>query len=110
MRVKNEYGNPMMLITENGTGFRDEDVKVNNKITDLKRIDYLKRHIEKALQAKKEGVNLQGYTVWSGWDNFEWNSGFTKRFGLIYVDFKTQERTPKQSYYWYQSFLKEQKK
>ncbi len=109
MRLKNDYGNPITIITENGTNYPPEDVKVGNTIKDSMRISYIKRHIEKALEAKKDGANLQGYTVWSGWDNFEWNSGFTKRFGLIYVDYKTQERTPKQSYYWYQAFLKSQK-
>jgi beta-glucosidase len=110
MRLKTEYGNPNVYITENGTGFKQEDIKKDNKINDLLRIDYIKRHIEYALKAKQEGANLNGYVVWSGWDNFEWVAGYTKRLGLIYVDFATQERTPKQSYYWYQGFLKEQKK
>ena len=54
-------------------------------------------------------MHLIGYFPWSGWDNFEWVSGFTKRFGLIYVDFKTQERIPKQSYYEYQKVITENK-
>lgn len=58
------------------------------------------------IKAKKEGANLNGYIVWSGWDNFEWVSGYTKRLGLIYVDFQTQERTPKQSFYEYQKIIK----
>ena len=110
MRLKSEYGNPKVYITENGTGFKSEDVKVDNKINDVLRTDYIKRHIESVLKAKQEGANVNGYVVWSGWDNFEWVSGYTKRLGLIYVDFATQQRTPKQSYYWYQGFLKEQKK
>ena len=73
------------------------------------RADYIKRHIEYALKAKKEGANLNGYMVWSGWDNFEWVSGYTKRLGLIYVDFQTQERTPKQSFYEYQKIIKANK-
>ena len=110
MRIKNEYGNPVTMITENGAGFENDDIKTGNKVNDTLRADYIKRHISAALQAKKEGARLIGYMVWSGWDNFEWVFGFTKRFGLIYVDFDTQERTPKQSYYTYQSILKEQKK
>jgi beta-glucosidase len=106
MRLKTEYGNPKMYITENGTGFKHEDVKTDGKINDPMRTDYLKRHIEAVLKAKSEGANLNGYMVWSGWDNFEWVAGYTKRLGLIYVDFATQERTPKQSYYWYQAFIK----
>ncbi|MFN8355117.1 MAG: family 1 glycosylhydrolase [Spirosomataceae bacterium] len=109
MRLKNEYGNPKMYITENGTGFVSEDVKVNGKINDPMRVDYIKRHIDATLKAKKEGANLHGYMVWSGWDNFEWVSGYTKRLGLIYVDFATQERTPKQSFYEYQKIIKTHK-
>ena len=109
MRLKTEYGNPKVYITENGTGFKHEDVKVDNKINDPLRADYIKRHIEWALKAKKEGANLNGYMVWSGWDNFEWVAGYTKRLGLIYVDFATQERTPKQSFYEYQKIIREQK-
>jgi beta-glucosidase len=109
MRLKNEYGNPKVFITENGTGFVSEDVKINGKINDPMRADYIKRHVEYALKAKKEGANLNGYMVWSGWDNFEWVSGYTKRLGLIYVDFKTQERTPKQSFYEYQKIIKSHK-
>jgi beta-glucosidase len=62
---------------------------------------YVKHHIEAALKAKKDGAKLVGYFPWSGWDNFEWSSGFNMRFGLIYVDFQTQEHIPKQSYYEY---------
>lgn len=109
MRLKNEYGNPKVYITENGTGFVSEDVKIDGKINDPMRADYIKRHVEYALKAKKEGANLNGYMVWSGWDNFEWVEGYTKRLGLIYVDFKTQERTPKQSFYEYQKIIKSHK-
>jgi beta-glucosidase len=109
MRLKTEYGNPKVYITENGTGYKSEDVKVNNKINDPKRADYLKRHIAAVLKAKKEGANLNGYMVWSGWDNFEWVAGFTSRYGLIYVDFATQERTPKQSFYEYKNIIEANK-
>ena len=107
MRIKNEYGNPVTMITENGAGFPGEDVKKGNVVNDSLRADYIKRHIDAALQARREGANLQGYFVWSGWDNFEWVFGYTKRFGLIYVDFQTQERTPKQSFYTYQKIIQE---
>jgi beta-glucosidase len=109
MRLKNDYGNPKVYITENGTGFVSEDVKIDGKINDPMRANYIKTHIDWALKAKKEGANLNGYMVWSGWDNFEWVSGYTKRLGLIYVDFKTQERTPKQSFYEYQKIIKANK-
>jgi beta-glucosidase len=110
MQLKKEYGNPVMIITENGAGFNNnEDTIVSGKVNDVLRADYIKRHIEAALQAKNEGANLQGYFVWSGWDNFEWVFGFTKRFGIIYVDFSTQQRTPKQSFYEYQRIIRQQK-
>ena len=109
MRLKTEYDNPKMYITENGAGFKDEDVKKDNKVNDPLRADYIKRHIEYALKAKAEGANVNGYMVWSGWDNFEWVSGYTKRLGLIYVDFQTQERTPKQSYFEYQKIIQANK-
>ena len=109
MRLKNDYGNPKVYITENGTGYVSEDVKINGKIIDPMRADYIKKHVEWSLKAKSEGANLKGYMVWSGWDNFEWVSGYTKRLGLIYVDFETQERTPKQSFYEYQQIIKNTK-
>ncbi|MFM2362815.1 MAG: hypothetical protein RLZZ316_1717 [Bacteroidota bacterium] len=109
MRLKTEYGNPPVYITENGTGFAQEDVIINGKINDPLRADYIKQHIEWALKAKKEGADLNGYMVWSGWDNFEWVAGYTKRLGLIYVDFTTQERIPKQSFYEYQKIIRANK-
>ena len=72
------------------------------------RADYIKRHIAASLQAKADGAKLSGYFVWSGWDNFEWIFGYTVRFGITHVDFNTQKRTPKQSFYTYQSILKQQ--
>lgn len=109
IRLKKEYGNPTVYITENGTGFAGEDVVKNGKVNDPLRIDYIKRHVAYALKAKREGVNLGGYMVWSGWDNFEWISGYTKRLGLIYVDYKTQERIPKQSFFEYKQLIQKYK-
>lgn len=109
MRIKNDYGNPATMITENGAGFAGEDIKEGTTVKDPLRADYIRRHIEAVLKAKKEGANLMGYFVWSGWDNFEWVFGYTKRFGLIHVDFNTQERTPKQSFYTYQKIIQQNK-
>ena len=110
MRIKNEYGNPSTIITENGASFsNNEDTIINGKINDVLRADYIKRHVAAALQAKNEGANLKGYFVWSGWDNFEWIFGYTVKFGIIHVDFKTQERTPKQSFYEYQHIIQQHK-
>lgn len=110
MDIKKDYGNPVMMITENGASFKNnEDVIVDGKVNDVMRTDYIKRHIEAVLKAKKEGANLIGYMVWSGWDNFEWVFGYSVRFGMIYVNYETQERTPKQSYYEYQKIIQQNK-
>lgn len=110
MRIKNEYNNPVIYITENGAGYGDEDEQlVNGKVNDALRTNYIKTHIDAALQAKKDGARLQGYMLWSILDNFEWASGYTRRFGITYVDFKTQKRTPKNSFYEYQKIIKNTK-
>ena len=111
MRIKNEYGNIPSIITENGAGFGERDEQlVNGKVNDSLRCNYLRRHIDAALQAKKDGANLQGYFLWSILDNFEWLFGYDKRFGIVYVDFATQKRTPKNSYYLYQKIIAGSKK
>jgi beta-glucosidase len=110
MRLKENYDNPAMIITENGAGFGQRDEKlVNREIKDSLRCDYILRHIKAALAAKKDGANLQGYTVWSLFDNFEWMSGYKRRFGLVHVNFETQERIPKQSFFEYQKIITDNK-
>ncbi len=93
-----------IIVTENGAAFTD--VSANGKVNDVQRVQYLQQHIGSVLRAKKEGVNVQGYFVWTFTDNFEWAEGFYPRFGLVYVDFKTQERIVKSSGLWYKEFLK----
>ncbi|MCW3093231.1 MAG: beta-glucosidase [Ferruginibacter sp.] len=92
-----------IVITENGAAFKDE-VK-NGIINDTERIDYFRHHLKAVLKAKREGVNIKGYFAWTLMDNFEWSEGYTKRFGLVHVDFKTQLRTIKNSGYWWRDFL-----
>lgn len=99
MRFKNEWGNPPVYVTENGAAF--DDKLVNGEVEDQPRIDYLKGYLHEMRHALDEGVKVKGYFLWSFMDNFEWNFGYTKRFGIVYVDFKTQERTPKKSALWY---------
>ena len=94
---------PPLMITENGAAFSDE-VK-NNRVDDPKRLIYLKDNIDQVLRAKKEGVNVTGYFVWTFLDNFEWAEGYYPRFGLVYVDFETQKRIVKSSGNWYSAFL-----
>lgn len=94
---------PPIMVTENGAAF--EDVLEDGQVGDTLRRQYLENHIAEVLKAKAEGVNVQGYFVWSFTDNFEWAEGYRPRFGIVHVDFTTQKRTVKQSGQWYASFL-----
>ena len=100
LRLKNEYGVSKILITENGTATHDL-VSVERRVEDAQRVDYLKRHIAAMHRAIEAGVNVFGYLQWSFTDNFEWAFGYGSRFGLVYIDYKTQERIVKQSGEWY---------
>jgi beta-glucosidase len=93
-----------LIVTENGAAF--EDLVVNHKVEDTKRVKYLNDYIGQVYRAKQEGVPVEGYFVWTLQDNFEWAEGYRPRFGLIYTDFDTQERIVKDSGYWYRNFLK----
>jgi beta-glucosidase len=106
MRLKNEYGNPRMYITENGASFTD--VVENGRVHDPLRVSFLEGYMEAAAQAIRDGVNLHGYFIWSLLDNFEWREGFAKRFGLVYVDHNTQERIIKDSGYWVRDMIRSQ--
>lgn len=108
LRIKDEYGNPPVVITENGVGFEKDDQLVNGVVNDSRRIGYLKKHIEVVLSAKDKGANIFGYHVWSSHDNLEWLSGYGSRFGMIYVDFDTQQRILKNSAKEYGKIIKEQ--
>jgi beta-glucosidase len=105
LRLRDEYGNPPMMITENGTGFPGEDVPVDGQVRDTRRADYLVRHVAALGDAIRQGADVQGYFHWSSHDNFEWISGYRRRFGLVYVDFATQQRIPKQSAGVYRSII-----
>lgn len=97
-----------IYITENGAAFPDELVKDENgetRVNDEARRSYLQRYLEQVLKARKEGMKVEGYFVWTLTDNFEWAEGYRPRFGLVYVDFPTQQRTIKLSGYWFARFL-----
>src|SRR4030042_7112313 len=94
-----------LIVTENGTCVPDKPE--NGRIHDIDRINYFKVHLSAVLKAKGEGEKVTGYFVWSPTDNFEWDSGFNPRFGLVYVDFKTLERYIKDSGLWFREFLKQ---
>jgi len=106
LSLKDNYGNPPIYITENGTAVVDK-LDADGKINDQKRIDYLQAHFLAAHDALEAGVNLKGYYVWSLMDNFEWASGYRPRFGLIRVEYDTGRRIPKQSAYRYRDVIRE---
>ncbi|MEO6582041.1 MAG: GH1 family beta-glucosidase [Sphingomicrobium sp.] len=95
--VKQRYGDVPLYITENGSAFYDPPKAIDGRIEDPLRVDYLKRHLRAVHQAIAQGVDVRGYMTWSLLDNLEWSLGYAKRFGIVHVDFETQERTPKDS-------------
>jgi beta-glucosidase len=99
----NYSGIKKIIVTENGAAFPDSIVEGN--IYDHARTNYLKNHIAEVLRAKQEGIPVDGYFVWTLLDNFEWAEGYFPRFGLVYVNFNTQERIIKQSGKWFREFL-----
>jgi len=92
-----------IMITENGAAFNDK--LIAGRVHDEERIAYFKLYLEAMLKAKNEGINITGYMAWTLMDNFEWAEGYDARFGLVYTNFKTQERTIKDSGLWWQDFL-----
>jgi beta-glucosidase len=101
-RLNADYPLPPVYITENGAAYRDR--LVDGRVADAERIRYLHRHIAAMADALEGGVDVRGYFVWSLLDNFEWADGYTKRFGLVFVDYTTQRRTLKDSALWYRAF------
>ena len=99
MQIYQRYGKPV-LITENGLSCNDR-VYLDGKVHDADRIDFLTRYLRSLSQASKEGVPLMGYLQWSFLDNFEWSNGYNERFGIIYVDYESCDRIPKDSAQWY---------
>jgi beta-glucosidase len=102
-RLTREYAPPPIYITENGMA--NADVRVDGHVADTARIAYLRGHLLALARAIELGAQVKGYFHWSLLDNFEWNSGYTKRFGLIHVDFISQQRTLKDSACWYSNFI-----
>lgn len=95
---------PPLIITENGAAF--SDTLQNNLVHDPKRLQYIQNILQQVLRAKQEGVNVNGYFVWTFLDNFEWAEGYHPKFGLVHVNFQTQQRTVKSSGHWYADFIK----
>ncbi len=103
-RLHRDYGPLPLYITENGAAFNDE-LNRDGTVDDRQRISYLEGYLAEAWNALQEGVPLKGYFVWTLLDNFEWSFGYSKRFGLIYVDYPTQKRYFKNSAYWYRDVI-----
>lgn len=101
-----ERYNLPIVITENGLSCHDT-VSLDNKVHDPNRIDFLNRYLLQLKKAAEDGVDVAGYFQWSLMDNFEWAKGYFDRFGLIYVDYETLKRTPKDSFYWYSEVIKQ---
>jgi beta-glucosidase len=99
MRLDRDYDLPPLFITENGAAYRD--LLVDGGVKDEDRRAYIESHIRAIADAIDEGVDVRGYFVWSLLDNFEWAAGYTKRFGIYYVDYQTQARILKRSGFWY---------
>ncbi len=105
--VSDTLGQPdlPLLITENGCAAQDEVSETGTEVLDSDRILYLRCALRAAHRAIDEGYPLQGYFAWSLLDNFEWAYGYDRRFGLVYVDYATQQRLPKASYHWYRTCI-----
>jgi beta-glucosidase len=104
-RLHNDYQPHRLWVTENGAAFKDQ--MINGVVDDAQRLAYIRDHIAATHDAMATGVPVGAYFAWSLMDNFEWASGYAKRFGLVHVDFETQQRTFKNSALWYQKFLSE---
>lgn len=107
LRLHRDYPVPPLYITENGGAFPDR--LSGGRIHDADRIRYLADHIAAVGEALRQGVPMAGYMVWSLMDNFEWASGYAKRFGIVHVDYQTLKRTRKDSFLWYCRFLQTQR-
>ncbi|HEY9734309.1 MAG TPA: GH1 family beta-glucosidase [Drouetiella sp.] len=103
VRMNNEYRLPPIYITENGCAL--DDHVVGEHVHDTRRIKYIHDHLVELRKSMRLGVNIRGYFVWSLLDNFEWAHGYSKRFGMIYVDYPTQKRILKDSAYWYSKVI-----
>ena len=99
-RVAREYAPPSLYVTENGAAFGDVRGH-DGSVRDVERTEFLASYIDAVERARRDGAPIDGYFVWSLLDNFEWAEGYSKRFGIVYVDFHTQERVPKDSFHWY---------
>jgi beta-glucosidase len=95
-----------MYVTENGAGY-DETLNGSGEVIDLHRREYVRACLREVHDAIEDGIPVKGYFLWSFMDNYEWEDGYSRRFGIVYNDFKTQKRTPKLSAHWYSQVMRE---
>ena len=105
VELQESYGNPTVYVTENGADYPDQ-IGPSGRVEDGDRIAYLRDHMLAARKAIDEGCNVKGWMVWTLLDNFEWAEGYRRHFGLVQVDRKTMQRTPKASYDWYTKVIR----
>jgi beta-glucosidase len=104
-RVSKDYTALPLYITESGASYHDY-VDPEGRVLDPERVDYLSRYIDAVAEALAGGTDVAGYFAWSFLDNYEWAEGYSKRFGLVYVDYRTQARIPKLSARWYSQLIR----
>jgi beta-glucosidase len=102
--MRRDYGAVPVYITENGASFDDPPPSAG-LVEDPQRAAYLRGHLDALGRAVADGVDVRRYCVWSLLDNFEWEHGYDKRFGIVHVDYRTQQRVPKRSGLWYRDFI-----
>jgi beta-glucosidase len=102
--LKNNFGNPVVFVTENGTALEDTPDE-EGFVADWGRVSYYRSHLQAVHSAIQQGANVKGYYAWSLMDNFEWSSGYRPHFGIVRVDYQTLKRTPKQSAWWYSQVI-----
>jgi beta-glucosidase len=105
-QAQDVYGVNSFYITENGSAF-DDRIDSNGEVLDLDRREFLRNYLLSVHRAVDEGFDVRGYFLWSLMDNYEWAEGYVKRFGIVYVDYETQKRTPKLSAQWYRKVVAE---
>lgn len=103
--IRDRYKNPPVYITENGSAFYDPPIAENGVVDDPLRVNYQKKHLRAISDAIAQGCDIRGYMAWSFMDNLEWSLGFSKRFGIVHVDFSTQTRTIKASGHHYSKVI-----
>ena len=105
LRLKRDYGDVPLVITENGASYDDPELDGQAVIEDPQRVAFIRGHVEAVERAVEAGVDVRGYYVWSLLDNFEWEHGYDRRFGIVAVNFDSLKRTPKRSALWYRDLI-----